>query len=86
MELISYFAKYSGNSRRTEAGTFPVREENLTVPGVAGTVGSEVVCKADHVAFPTMPSAVRPLALCHALTAASVPGPNEPSALIFRRV
>jgi hypothetical protein len=33
-----------------------------------------------HVPSPTIPSAVSPLAACHAFTAFSVAGPNEPSA------
>ena len=52
----------------------------ITTAGFGAATGADSPNNFDQVPSPTTPSAFSPLAVCHALTAFSVPGPNEPSA------
>ena len=77
----------SGIIAITASGICPFKLDNFKLPelvigAAAGAAGVELPNNLPQVPSPTIPSAFNPLADCHALTAASVLGPNLPMASI----
>jgi hypothetical protein len=80
--VIPNLAAVSGICAITASGMCPLSADNLKSDGGIATAGAAGAATGaepnnlDQVPAPTIPSAVSPLAACHAFTFASVPGPN----------